>query len=271
MSFFSRLSKRRGCKDDVDARNTRSEGQYGTEGPLITAQLGIGDPASPHNFPNPLSGRRMPDQQKHLKRLWDLSNQLIHTQLYNSEGSIQSGTLFFASADENEKTTCITKNHAFAFQKIEPWMEALSSHPGAEQSRDSLTGVTSFCTSFQVCFLRHICGADGFPKLWSEADASTPAVSNLAGQSPSIPRIPHEISFTYLESTRRHQLPEELAIPEHRSSFMKQVRNLALVGRGTRLGTKVNLYIEQPKPLQHINSVDDSTITWPNEYRGDIA
>jgi hypothetical protein len=283
MGVFRKQTKRRDapCEaEEIAATNDKQQPR--------TSSLWQGQSAATRGnfvlrFPSFTPERKKSEQQSHLKRLWALSTQ--HTQgqwaaCDLSLASIHSGSLLMDSANDGhanlQKPQAQDDYRESSLQKIEPWVETLPSSPLDKQiQNDSLTEPSSFCSAFEMLSFHTLCGGDNQAKRLDGTDelpidADDNASSRIMG-------VPHEISFSHQDTmdSRLDQLPEELAdleIPDKRTPFFKLIRNIALTGRGSRPCNnnvaKLNLYIEKPKPMEDTNSIENSTITWPNEYRG---
>jgi hypothetical protein len=86
--------------------------------------------------------------------------------------------------------------------------------------------------------------------------------------------VPREICFERVDSTRHGKLRQEMEVKGQTPSFIwKNFRNVIIGGRRPQNVASipdVKIYVEQPKPSEHdTNSVEDSTVTWPAEYRRD--
>lgn len=217
--------------------------------------------------------RRLTDQHGHLRRLWALSTLHIQGQCAipcdGSLASIYSGSLL----EDNGKYIPDNNDPMDRVAKIEPWTETLPS-PTQQVPNDSMTDPTSFCSVFEMLSLGPFCGSDDAKEQWDDQDDVTPLPDRTENDALS-PGIPKEICFTHQDSSRRDGLPEELSIPKQRSeqrpSLMRVLRNLTSIGRSCPSPyavQKVNLYVEQPSPFEHTQSIENSTITWPNEHRG---
>jgi hypothetical protein len=228
---------------------------------------------SHHNvrdFSSPGGPRKLADQHGHLRRLWALSTLHIQGQCaVPCDRSLVSG--YSRSLFAENKTGVPEKSRNNHVEKIEPWIETL---PSSSQHGSLTEDPTSFCSVFEMLSLDPFCGTDEDAKIFDGNDDIT--LLPDFRQSTSIPKgIPQEIYFTHQDSSRRDGLPEELEIPHRKSnqgsSIMRALRNLTLIGRrcpSPNSIQKVNLYIEQPSPFERTYSVENSTITWPNEYRG---
>jgi hypothetical protein len=229
----------------------------------------------------------MAHQQSRLNRLWPRSSLSVQQQCTSSGtplAGIHSGSLqqVVDTSRECHKLANTEAQESFHDSNlhIDPWMEALSSFLDCQFESDSSITPNSFRNALEKLSLSSLCGVDVEPASWSDTDALLPqrdreeAATGLIGIA-GLAGIPNEISFAQPNSpyTRQGKLPEMLAdleIPDKRKSFSKVLRKLAFVGNGSRTTNsvaKMYLYIEQPKPLEHTNSITNSTITWSSEHR----
>jgi hypothetical protein len=230
----------------------------------------------------------MTHQQSRLKRFWARSSHPAQQQ-YPCDTPLASThpeSLLVDSPTECKalaKAEVMESFHDPNLQKSEPWMETLSSFMDCQLHSDSSTVPTSFRSAFEMLSFSSLCGAEDEPVSWSDADELSPSramqeastgLVGLAGLA-GLTGIPSEISVKQQDSldARQSKFPEELAdlkVRDKRSSFLKLLRKRNSKGKSSRTSNsvaKLYLYVEQPKPLVHTNSIANSTITWSSEHR----
>jgi hypothetical protein len=160
-------------------------------------------------------------------------------------------------------------------QRIEPWIESVPRIRKYQRNvGDALTHPTC-CSAFEMVSFEALCGGEGEHKSRNGKDdiiTQLPGHRSIGNSSCSL-GIPHEISFETIDRTKHGKFRQEMEIKGRPASHLFDgLRNLMIWGRRTRnvvKVTRVTIYVENPKPLKHTNSVEDSTVTWHAEYRQD--
>ncbi|KAG7360285.1 hypothetical protein IV203_035384 [Nitzschia inconspicua] len=278
MGFFRKRVKRKGVSSKTTAISAAKDDPSGQRSSSYCQRQN--DNWRANSIP---PERKIIEQQNHLQRLWALSTQHIQGH-YNpcdaSLTSIHSGSLLIASPRQQPhiKRKSGGAQESLNHSRIKFGIETSPSKLDQQMQKDNRTEPTSLCSAFEMLSFDTICGTDDEKEMWRDSDA-LPLLINEEENSAGRIGVPHEIIFIRQEVLDSHldNLPEELAdlsLPDKRTSFLhKLLRSPPFLGRNSQpciTVAKLNLYVEQPKPLEHTTSLENSTITWPNEYRGNV-
>ncbi|KAG7350644.1 hypothetical protein IV203_010004 [Nitzschia inconspicua] len=287
MGFFRKRVKRKGASSKTTTISVAKDDRSGQRSsPYCQRQNDNRKAVNVLRFPSFPPERKIIEQQNHQQRLWALSTQHIHRQYNPCEASltsIHSGSLQIASPRQHPHINSESGraqeslNHS-SLKEFKFRIETSPSQLDLQMQKDNRTEPTSLCSAFEMLSFDTLCGTDDEKEMWRDSDAFPPLI-NEEGNSAGRIGVPHEISFIRQEVLNSHldNLPEELAdlaLPDKRTSFLhKLLLKPAFLGRNSQpcnTVAKLNLYVEQPKPLEHTTSLENSTITWPNEYRGNV-
>jgi hypothetical protein len=193
------------------------------------------------------------------------------TSLPDSYGSNDTHKLMVIAASAGETSCEDPRTTRHNMQEIEPWLEPSPIlHPTA-----SSTTYPTLCSALEMLSFETLCGGGLMMKSLNEniLVSMRPEADILQDVDPASDphRIPREISFERKTSRQRTRSSnrEEMEIMEFYggppASFLRGLLGFKTVGRKTT--PKVKIYCETPVPLEHTNSVENSTITWPAEFQ----
>lgn len=236
-----------------------------------------------HSSSRDVSTKNTHSQQKtHLDHLRDLSAKHLEehsnatTSLPYSDDSSDAEKIMMVVAASAEETCLADPNNkggggVVPFHILEPWFEPSPIlQPPASLTEPAL------CAALEMLSFDALCGGRLTGKSLDEDIffGVRPGLhveeASLVGQY----GIPREISFERRNSRQRSaDFREVMEIMDHEdrederpASFLRGFRGLGAMGRKDHVTPKVKVYCETPLPMQHMNSVEASTITWPAEF-----